>query len=113
LQEVDKIYHTHIIISDKVQIQLSSDYITRPLDVVSVKGKTQKIKIYELVGKVDAQLSIQPAENLITLCQLFTQAHLTLEQGKTQEAIEQFEHIASLYPDDFPTKMYLERLKPN
>ena len=42
LQEVDKIYHTSIIISEDAYKQLGEGFIARPLDFVAVKGKKEK-----------------------------------------------------------------------
>lgn len=111
LQEVDKLYHTSIIISEQVYKYLPSEYIARPLDLVTVKGKKKKIKIYELIGKQGSFAEIEPSFDQIELCKLFTNAYILMEENKKAEALSLFSLIAQKFPLDFPTKIYLERLR--
>jgi adenylate cyclase len=111
LQEVDKLYHTSILISEEVYHRLGPEYIGRPVDVVAIKGKTKRTKIYELLGKKGAAHQIEPSEEQVALCVLFTAAYELLSQGRIQEARERFIEIARQFPQDFPTQMYLDRMK--
>lgn len=105
LQHINKDYHTFLMISDEVHQKIGDEFLVRPLDIVAVKGKTKKIKIYELVA-----LS-QEASNLqIELCGMFSRAFLAFSQGAYQEARALFLKISLQFPDDFPTKLYLDRL---
>ncbi|MEN9343393.1 MAG: hypothetical protein RLZZ453_180 [Chlamydiota bacterium] len=111
LQEVDKVYHTHIIISHRVKEQLPQEFVTRPLDLVYVKGKKVKIRIHELIGKTGAHSMIHPSEEQIKLCRLFSSAYDLLQEGKTEEALRSFTQIAKEFPNDYPTQIYVERLQ--
>jgi adenylate cyclase len=51
LESLNKQYGTRIIISEATRERLSSRYITRPLGDVVVKGKTQPVAIFEVVGR--------------------------------------------------------------
>jgi adenylate cyclase len=110
LQEVDKIYHTSILISEDVYHKLGPDYIARPLDIVLVKGKVKTIKIYELLGKLHAEPHIAPTPEEITLCRLFTTAYEAMQQKQFLAAKGLFASIANQFPDDFPTQIYLKRV---
>jgi adenylate cyclase len=111
LQEVDKIYHTPIIITQDVYTKLDASFITRPMDVVAVKGKKEKIKIYELGGKKDDLIDIQPRDDKIRLFNLFTKAYQAFEQGDFVQARQLFLSIQTQFPDDYPTQFYLQILE--
>jgi adenylate cyclase len=51
LESLNKQYGTRIIISDATREQLSRPYRLRPLGDVIVKGKTQPVAIFEVVGR--------------------------------------------------------------
>jgi adenylate cyclase len=51
LESLNKQYGTRIIISDATRQRLSSPYQLRPLGDVLVKGKTQPVAIFEVVGR--------------------------------------------------------------
>lgn len=110
LQEVDKVYHTSIIISESTYQELGEEFIARPLDYVAVKGKKEKTKIYELIGKNGKEPETQVTEAQIALCKDFTKAYEALERQELEQARALFAAIAKTFPDDYPTRMYLEKL---
>ncbi len=115
LQKVNKEYHVDIIISDELRQQLGSEFLVRPLDIVLVKGKSEKIKIYELVALVTLETAVRDAGILATgeqleLCALFTEAYEVYAQGDFKRAKDLFESILKKNPQDFPTQMYLDRI---
>ncbi len=50
LESLNKQYGTRIIISDATRARLKGQYHCRPLGDVVVKGKTQPVAIFEVVG---------------------------------------------------------------
>jgi adenylate cyclase len=54
LESLNKQYGTRIIISDVTRQRLSRPYVLKPLGDVIVKGKTQPVAIFELVGRAAA-----------------------------------------------------------
>jgi adenylate cyclase len=54
LESLNKQYGTRIIISDLTRQQLTGNYQFRPLGDVVVKGKTEPVAIFELVGRAVA-----------------------------------------------------------
>jgi adenylate cyclase len=50
LEGMGKEYDVHIIIPESTQGLLTPHFLTRELDTIAVKGKTEGIRIYELVG---------------------------------------------------------------
>jgi adenylate cyclase len=111
LQVTDKIYHVSIIISEEVYMQTDQKFLVRPLDTVAVRGKKEKIKIYELVA-LEAEgspISATPAQH--ELCKSFAHAYETFSKGDNVTAQQLFEDIHQKFPNDFPTEFYLNRLK--
>lgn len=51
LESLNKQYGTRIIISDATRQQLKRRYVLRPLGEVVVKGKSQAVSIFEVVGR--------------------------------------------------------------
>jgi adenylate cyclase len=64
LEGVTKIFQTDLIISDTVQELLPSTILTRTLALVQVKGKTQPVRIYEVL--TDMTDSTHPPHPLTT-----------------------------------------------
>jgi adenylate cyclase len=54
LESLNKQYGTRIIISDATRLQLTGRYVFRPLGDVVVKGRTEAVAIFEVVGRADA-----------------------------------------------------------
>lgn len=110
LQQVNKIYHTKILISKQVVQSLGEQFLVRPLDMVEVKGKKQKITIYELIGKKDGPEQIRPASKDIALCGQFEKAYEAFYANDLPLAKKLFEAIHKEFPDDGPTEIYLGRV---
>jgi adenylate cyclase len=50
LEGMNKLYGTHILLSEDTRALLSGAYVTRELDRIRVVGKTRPVRIYELVA---------------------------------------------------------------
>lgn len=105
LQTVNKTFQTRIIISDELKQKIGDEFLARPLDIVVVKGKKEKIKIYELMDHKETATAAQ-----LELCQLFTSGYEAYHQQRYPEAKALFLQILQKFPDDFPTTYYLNRL---
>ncbi len=111
LQTINKNYGTKIIIGEEVAKDIGDRFLIRPLERVEVRGKKQKIKIFELGAQYGDLQSIAPTQDLVKLFSMFTKAYDLLEEGNIEEAKKQFLAIEKIFPDDPPTKLYLDRLK--
>ena len=110
LQTVNKIYHTRIIISEAVYKVVNAQFLARPLDIVEVKGKREKIKIYELMAQYQGDPVIAPHAEQIELSASFSQAFDAYHQGDLQKAKMLFQKIHTQFPTDYPTQFYLLRI---
>lgn len=109
LQELNKIFRTKIVVSEAVYQKTAGRFLVRPLDVVNLKGGEEKMTIYELVAMNDGPPSILAKQDEIELCKAFSEAYEAFRSGKYSEAKELFTAILNRYPDDYPTRLYLEK----
>ena len=108
LQTLNKNYGTKILISETVATEIGDQFLIRPLQMVEVRGKKNKIKIFELLGELKGDPLLAPTQEQIELCKAFTEAYLLHEQGNFKLAKEKFLKIQEKFPDDLPTKTYTE-----
>jgi adenylate cyclase len=54
LEGLNKQYGTTVLVSEAVQEDAKEDFAFRLVDVVAVKGRTRGVRVYELLGRLDA-----------------------------------------------------------
>jgi adenylate cyclase len=103
LEAINKEYGTRIIISEFTKNVISKDFVTREVDWVRVKGKLLPVRIFELI----AEGSIDPSQEelLKYFCEGF---HLYHEQ-QWKRSLSSFEQALQVNPQDYASKLYLER----
>jgi adenylate cyclase len=103
LEGINKEYGTHIIIAQSTYTEAREHIVARKLDTVAVKGKSQGIVIYELIGlKSNYTGSLKFVEQ-------FEAARSQYEKGKFKHALELFTALHEEYSVDFATNLYIER----
>jgi adenylate cyclase len=106
LEGLGKYYGTSILIGEPTYLEAHQVVLGRPVDWVSVKGKTEGMLIYELLAFKD-----QAGLELLELASLSERA-LGLYRGRDWEAaIALFEQIARLRPGDGPSKVLIHRCR--
>ncbi len=106
VEGVNKNYGTHLIITHSTYEKVSEHFVCRLLDIVAVKGKTEGVRIYELIGRTDEELP----EETVKLCEIFKQGREAYQSQKWDEALEIFRHIEKEFPEDkIAAKLYIER----
>ncbi len=109
LVSLNKFYGTYIIISEDLYNEIKDKFLTRPLDIVAVKGKKVRTKIYELLAQYNAEPEIAPTQEMIDFCAEFTKAYDLFVQRKFQEAEQIFKALLEKKPEDTPCKIYIDR----
>jgi len=99
------------IIGEVTAKAIGPRFLLRPLEIVEVRGKKKKLKVFELVGAFEEDPSIAPTPEQVELCTAFTKAYEAYEQGTLEEAKRLFLAIHARFPGDLPTKLFLDRLK--
>jgi len=104
LEGANKKYGTHIMISESTKMRVENDYVVRKLDYIRVKGKTEPIRVYELVGRKG-----QVSEIGMKLINTYKQGIDLYVNRKFQEAYDAFKKALEIYPEDQPSKLYMQR----
>ncbi|MFH1233646.1 MAG: adenylate/guanylate cyclase domain-containing protein [Patescibacteria group bacterium] len=109
LEGVTKQYGVPIVISEYVKNQVNDKFIFRYLDKVRVKGKKEGIEIYELISLRENHPypPCKGGENELIF--LFENGIKLYQEQKWDLALNFFENLFNKYPNDKPTKIYLNR----
>jgi adenylate cyclase len=108
LEGINKEYGTRIIISEFTQARIASEFVTREVDWVRVKGKAQPVRIFELIGK-QAAGPLQADPIMLKLLPEFDRGFKLYHERNFEEALKAFEAATSIKPDDECSKLYIER----
>ncbi|MFY7842800.1 MAG: adenylate/guanylate cyclase domain-containing protein [Rhabdochlamydiaceae bacterium] len=106
LEYINKKYRTEIIISEEIVMSIGSQFLYRPVDIVKLPGKSQGIKIFELIDKLKGSQLKSPQLRFI---KRFTKAFDLFYEGEYKKAFELFKEVAKLNQDDHITMMYIQR----
>ncbi len=104
LEAANKHYGTQILISEKTHSLIKDVLVTREIDIVRVVGKSNPIKVYELVaekGYIDKKKARQ--------LEHFNAGVRAYRARQWENAISCFMQVLHLTPEDKPTKMYVQR----
>jgi adenylate cyclase len=85
LEATGKEYGVHIIISEKTKLQIGEGWLLRELDTIAVKGKTEGIRIYELLGTIADQIDMSIYMQYEKALELYRSGSY-LEAGKLWES---------------------------
>jgi len=108
LESLNRVYGTSILLSEDLYQEVKDHFLTRPLDIVAVRGKKEATKIYELVGQYNAEPEITPSVEDIHFCEEFRKGFELYFSRKFHEAEPIFIKLSQLRENDRPTKIYLE-----
>lgn len=112
LEGANKFYHTYKIISHETFTKVRQEIICRPLDVVAVVGKTEGVKIYELLGeRTEDPHDKFGQEEIETVAKLTTEAFKLYLAGDFKKAEKIYNDILRIWPDDLVAQLYIDRCK--
>jgi class 3 adenylate cyclase len=104
LEGVNKAYGTWVLASDSTVQETKGKLLTRRLDSVRVVGINEAVRIHEVLEfKADA------SDPLFELTYLFNKATALFDERNWKDAENAFAQVLKLYPNDDPSKLYLER----
>jgi adenylate cyclase len=105
IESITKVYRCSIILSEET-FKLAQHVIeARELDIITVAGKTEPIRIYEAMGRAGA---LQPEQ--IALRDLFAEALAAYRLQNWDDAQSRFESCLRHAPEDRPSHLFLERI---
>ena len=102
LEGLCKSYKVRLVISEFTKKELTQNFVIQLLDIVKVKGKTEPVKIYEVLA------TGSPSTEKLQELESYKTAHTLYVNGEFQKAITLFETLFREY-DKYLYKLYLER----
>ena len=106
LEGLNKVYGTTIMISDVTLKACGDRLVTRPIDLVGVKGKDKKIMVHELLG-----IAGETSESMIKFCGEFKTAFAAYVKKDWPAGLSLFQKLASENPDDKLCQIYVDRCR--
>jgi adenylate cyclase len=106
LEALNKVYGTRIIIGEETYSQAHGSVDTRLLDRVIVKGRTQPIKIYELIAEIG---SLPPEK--VRLAGAYETALQYHWERKWETALNHLAAALEIDPDDGPSAVLKTRIE--
>ena len=93
------------MISEAVYKKVKNDVIVRIIDKIVVKGKTEPIEVYELLGLKNDSLAIEK----YNLLQDYIAGYNHFTKKDFIQAKEYFQKSLTIHPNDKLSQIYLER----
>ena len=105
LEGANKQYQSQIMISDFTYSHVKGKVITRELDLIQVKGKTEPVKVWELLGKAGMEMT----ENQKQALELYHEGLKLYRERMWEEAIAYFQQSFSLDEKCYVAQIYTQR----
>ncbi|MBI4428928.1 MAG: adenylate/guanylate cyclase domain-containing protein [Ignavibacteriales bacterium] len=105
MEGANKQYHSSIMISESTYGQVKDKVIVRELDLLQVKGKTEPVKVFELLGTASLKLSDGEKQSL----ELYHEGLKLYRKRTWDEAIAYFNQSHQLDPKCHVAQIYAER----
>ncbi len=104
LESANKAYGSKSIITENVYSKLKDSFICRELDFMTVKGKTEPVRIYEIL-----QTTVRGTEKLYDIKNLFEKGLALYRKQNWDESEKFFKTCAQKY-NDMPSIVFLDRI---
>jgi adenylate cyclase len=105
LESACKQYSARIIISEYTQRNLKGTYRIRDIDDVIVKGKTEPVRIFEVLD----YHTPETFPNMMDVVGYFSEGREKYRSGDFAHAFKLFNYALNAHPDDKLCKMYVDR----
>jgi hypothetical protein len=92
-----------LIVHESVIQKSKSNYANRYIGAIQVKGKTDPLRLWEVLSEADPAIRQKKKETMSD----FSKALEHFEENKTQEAYALFEAVVKQNPDDKVAKYYM------
>jgi adenylate cyclase len=93
------------MISEVTFSHVQGKVITRELDLIQVKGKTEPVKVYELLGKAGMEMTENQKQSL----ELYHEGLKLYRTRKWEEAIAYFQQAVTLDDKCYVAQIYTQR----
>jgi adenylate cyclase len=106
LEAANRVYGTRILMSETTWGAAGPDLVAREIDFLVVKGKMEKVRVFEVLG-----LKGEVPEEQLGLCQCFTEGLAAYRSREWHRAEELWRSCLESFPEDGPCRCFLERLQ--
>ena len=105
LEGINKLYGTGIVVAEDTYRLAQQAVEVRELDFVTVVGKTEPVRIFELLGWAG-----EMAPDTCALCDLFAHGLAAYRERDWDGAEEKFQECLKLAPEDGPSRLFEQRV---
>jgi len=110
LEGLNKDYGTHIIVNETTYAATrEGNFVYRELDLIRVKGKTQPVMIYELIGRAGEESLYGSVADVQSRLDQFARGRTLYRARRWEEAQRVFQIMIDKWPDDGPARTYWKR----
>jgi adenylate cyclase len=110
LEGLNKDYGTHIIVNETTYAATrNANFVYRELDLIRVKGKSQPVMIYELIGRKDQDTAYGSPQELQERLAQFNRGRELYRARQWAEAQQVFQAILDRWREDGPSRAYWKR----
>jgi adenylate cyclase len=106
LEGANKLYKTNIMISEDTYNLVKEVIISRPLDLIRVKGREKPVRVMEVISRKDAKIR----ENIKSMLPIFVNGVRYYHLRDWKKARECFEYCKRIVPEDGPSQIYFDRI---
>ncbi len=106
LERANRVYGTRTLIAETTAKAIGSKFETREIDTISVKGKTETTRVFELMSAAG-----QLADELACLRERYEQARKMYLGQQWDLAEATFRDCLKIRPNDGPSRVLLERIQ--
>jgi class 3 adenylate cyclase len=104
LEGANRSYGTGTLLSDTVHDTVKKDYTCREIDMLTVKGRRQPVRIFELM-----QERARASDRVAEICRVFEEGLAAYRRQKWVVAEKSFSFLAEKYLDE-PSSVFLRRI---
>jgi len=105
LEGLNKVYGTEILVGENTARLVEGEFLLREVDMVRVMGRTQAVRIYELLAKLGTPVSLEQEKGLKS----YAAGLEAYRQKSWREALALFGQAVALWPGDGPARTMAER----
>jgi adenylate cyclase len=105
LEGVNKAFGTRIIVAEPTLRLAEQQIETREFDLITVVGKTEPVRIYEVLGPAG---TLKPED--AALLQEFAKGLMAYRAREWDRAEQQFQRCLGTTPKDGPSALHVERI---
>lgn len=109
LESANKAYGSKSIITDAVYQKLRGLFICRELDFIAVKGRSEPVRIYEILQHRSRAAKSRAADKLCEIKGLFERGLALYREQRWDESEKCFAECAAKY-NDLPSVVFLDRI---